>query len=63
MFHDIDIPHDTAGDESLTLSETPFLHEGARVVKSRIGSWPNPRITTSHSGVYVRSGNRTSRSN
>jgi phosphonate metabolism protein (transferase hexapeptide repeat family) len=57
MYHDIDIPHDTAGGEALTLSETPYLHEGARVVKSRIGSWTeigrNTTIVESTIGDYT----------
>jgi len=57
MFHDIDIPHDTRGEEPSTLSETPFLHEGARVIKSRIGSWTeigrNTTIVESTIGDYT----------
>ena len=57
MFHDIDVPHDTHEDEPPALSETPFLHQGAHVVKSRIGSWTeigrNTTIVESTIGDYT----------
>ena len=57
MFHDIDIPRDSRREDSTLLSEEPFIHEGARIVKSRIGSWTeigrNTTIVESTIGDYT----------
>ena len=40
MLHDIDVrPKKSHDRRAVRLSETPFIHEGARIEKSRIGSW------------------------
>ncbi len=57
MFHDIDMSDHSRDDESAPLSEEPFIHEGARVLKSRIGSWTeigrNTTIVESTIGDYT----------
>ena len=57
MLHEIDVPVFPRQGESKVLSETPFLHEGAFVQKSRIGSWTeigrNTTIVESTIGDYT----------
>jgi len=57
MFHDIDMSDHSHEDEATPLSEEPFIHEGARILKSRIGSWTeigrNTTIVESTIGDYT----------
>ena len=57
MPHEIDSPPGSRDGESTHLSEVPFLHEGARVIRSRLGSWTeigrNTLIVESTVGDYT----------
>ena len=57
MLHEIDVPVYPLQGEPKVLSEAPFLHEGANVQKSRIGSWTeigrNTLIVESTIGDYT----------
>ncbi|HET6452582.1 MAG TPA: DapH/DapD/GlmU-related protein [Spirochaetia bacterium] len=56
MLHEIDTPPLARDGSPTHLSEAPFLHEGARVIRSRIGSWTeiggNTLIVESTIGDY-----------
>jgi phosphonate metabolism protein (transferase hexapeptide repeat family) len=57
MLHEIDIAAPSQDGGPAVLSEAPFLHEGARVIRSRIGSWTeigrNTVIVESTIGDYT----------
>jgi len=57
MLHEIDLASSPPQAPPVRLSEVPFLHEGARVVRSRIGSWTeigrNTLIEDSTIGDYT----------
>lgn len=57
MLHDFNAAPLSADESPGRLSETPFLHDGARVIKSRLGSWTeigrNTLIVESTIGDYT----------
>jgi len=57
MLHEIDLAPTAQGNGGTPLSEVPFLHAGARVIRSRIGSWTeigsNTLIVESTIGDYT----------
>ena len=57
MFHEIDNSSRWHREGSTPLSEEPFIHEGARIMKSSIGSWTeigrNTTIVESTIGDYT----------
>jgi phosphonate metabolism protein (transferase hexapeptide repeat family) len=57
MHHELDTEGTFSDGQSVRLSETPFLHDGARVIRSRLGSWTeigrNSLIVESTIGDYT----------
>jgi phosphonate metabolism protein (transferase hexapeptide repeat family) len=57
VLHEIDVSPAPSEDRATPLSEVPYLHEGARVIRSRIGSWTeigrNTLIVESTIGDYT----------